>query len=127
MTPFEFLLAFIFTVIGGILGIRRLGLISLVFIAGFLSFAAYRAFHLTLANSIYTLGFSQVNSFFFSLFFVTLIPFFASFYLGLKIIDFLRLNELESSSDNGVNVIDKIFGSGFGLIIFLILFSIFRG
>lgn len=126
MTVLEILLGFGAMVAGGFIGIRRLAFITVVFISGFIAIAAYHAYNPLLASAIAELGVRQINAFFISIFVLVLIPLFAGLYLGIKIINRLGLNELGSGSyyDSSSYATDKIFGSGFGLIVFLILISI---
>ena len=113
-------------VAGGFIGIRRLSYASIVFISGFLAYAAYRGFHYEISNAIITLGIRTSNAFFISLFIVLLIPLFAGLYLGTKILNFLGISDYGNGYTNDdSNFVDRIFGSGFSLLIYLIILSIF--
>jgi len=126
MTIIDVLLGFIFMVSGGFVGIRRLAFVSVVFISGFLSFAAYRGYHHKISYAIASLGIEPSNSFFIGLFMVTLIPLFLGIYIGVKIIGVLGITEYGNGYGyDETSVVDRIFGSGFGLLIYLIIFSIF--
>lgn len=127
MTVLEILLGFGAMVAGGFIGIRRLAFIIVVFISGFIAIAAYRAYHSLLASAIAELGIRQVNAFFISLLILLIPLFFLGLFLGSKLIGKLGLNELGSGYyyDSGSDAINRIYGSGFGLILFLVLSSIF--
>ena len=124
-TLITLIIGLLFMVGSGFIGLRRLTLISIIFIAGFLSFAAYRGFHSPIAHAVAILGIEPVNAFFISLFIVILVPLFISIYIGVKIVNLLGIIDYISEYGSvNVSVVDKIFGSGFGLLIYLILYSI---
>ncbi len=113
-------------VVGGFIGIFRLSILLVVGLSGFISFAAYGAFHPVLTQAIELFGVEYGNAMVVSLCLLTLLPVFGGIFLGVRVIGFLGLRELAGSeygSPPGPG--DKIFGSGFALLVFIIVFNLF--
>jgi len=113
---------------GGILGLYRSSIVSVVFISGFFSYTSYKAFHNTLGYAIMSLGCSETTAFFVSLFIVVLVPLFMGMVLGMKIIHKLHIDDYFSEDtyySTGTSIVDRIGGAGFNFTIFIIIYSLF--
>lgn len=128
MTIYETIFGIGFLVGGGVLGLYRSALISVVFISGFLAYTSYKAFHTPLGYALMALGISEPTAFFLSLFIVALFPLFTGLVLGMKIIHALRISDYfldDTYYSSGLSVVDKVFGAGYLFTLFLIVYSLF--
>jgi len=107
-------------VAGGFIGIRRLSYVTVFCISGFLALAAFRAYRISLAKAIASFGVLYGNALIISITILILLPFFTGMFLGGKVINFLGINELGSEYSSGTSAADKIFGSGFGLVVYIV-------
>lgn len=125
MTFLSVLLGFFATLAGGMIGIWRISLITVIGISGFLSYAASNAFHSTLTEAIEMFGIAHQNALIFSLCLLVMVPLFGGIFFGFRVIGFLGLRELGSTGyGQGSSAADKICGSGFALLIYLVLFAL---
>ena len=126
MTFWSVSLALACMVAGGFIGIYRLSILLVIGLSGFLSFAAYNAFHPTLSEAIELFGVEQGNAVVISLCLLVLVPLFGGMYTGSKVVGFLGLKELaDSGYSSRPSPADKIFGSGFALLVYLVIFTLY--
>jgi hypothetical protein len=115
-------------VAGGVVGLFRLSILLVVGLSGFVAFTLYHAFSSTLSQAISLFGVADNTAIVISVCLLTLLPLFGGIFLGIRAIGFLGLRELaggEYGSPPGPA--DKIFGSGFALVLFIVLFNLFNG
>ena len=155
MNWFDIFLALVMTLIGSLIGIRKLALATLVCIAGYIAKISY-SFHIPLANALVELNVKPVNAYTLSAIFLFAFVFFFSIYLGIKLVQILGLNDLgirtvrtreigieefehddndrkykypESQTqvvqDSHSKVIDKVLGGGYLGSLFFILDGLF--
>ena len=119
-----FLIGLFSLVMGGFLGIRRLSFLSLFVVCAFVTFIFFRAFHGVFCEAFVLFGFEYDTSYYFSLCIVIFLPLVVGLSLGVGLLSRLGLLSY-SLEDPSFRVIDKVFGAGFSLLIFLIGLSIY--
>ena len=130
MSFFEFLFGVTACVAGGYIGARRWLLLLVFGLSAFSAVACFGAFHKLIAYAIVTTGVEAVNASVISGVLTILCPLTFGLYWGLKLVTFLGIGETTDPyaySESSSNIVDRLFGSGIGLLAFLFLWTYLGG